>query len=153
MTVLPGELPGLMFEVFRASLEAAPPHPHWRLKYIAFPYAALEVLNSQGKPIVGVLIDARDWPHRPPSATPCSLDFRQRFAVKDCAAFIPKEAGENHIWDSARRLGQGAYFCVEGTREFHEDYGDALPWEAVRHLPNFSPVAIINNVVSILKRD
>lgn len=153
MAVLPGDLPQAFFEAFVGPIHQAPPHPSWRFLQSSFPYVALHVLDTKGQPILGLLLDATDWPHRPPRATPCSVDFRRRFGVKECAPFLHKEPGENHIYDNPLKLpGVGAYFCVEGTREFHEDYGDAMPWESVRHLGNFTPVAIVNNVVALIKR-
>lgn len=154
MPVFPGELGRVFFPSFADPIQSASASQHnWQVVYVAYPYLAVHVLNSERNAKLGILFDATDWPHRPPRAIPCTPDFTKRLASKEVAPFLLREGGENHVWDDAKRPGQGAYFCVEGTREFHEDYGDALSWESVRHLPNFGPVGIVNNVVSLLKRD
>lgn len=154
MPLLPGELGRMLFPDFADAIRAEAPHATaWRLLYVAYPVVAIHVLRLDGQPLVGLLLEVPDWPHKPPRVTPCSLDFRQRLNRKDIEGILKRDDGEPHVYDTYRRFEQGAYFCVEGTRDFHEDYGDALPWESVRHLGNFSPVAILHNVSDLLKRD
>ncbi len=157
MTILPRDIARQFWPEFREPiLRAEGYEQQWRPVMAAFPHVAVEVLDSTGQLLLGILFEAEDWPHKPPRAIPCSPDFKKRLDAQEARNLAKADddgSNEKHIWNDPKRPGHGCYFCVEGTRQFHDDYGDALPWESVRHLAEYGPVAIVNNVVDLVNRD
>ena len=153
MSLFPRELARAYFPKLLATLQGAESlGSRWRVVEHNFPYVAIHVIDTNGAPLVGLLVDGRDWPHRPFSVRGASPDFRRRLKALELPRILD-DAGEAHIYDDPKAPEGGAYFCVEGTREYHEDYGHVVVWENVRHLNEFQPIAVINNCVSMLNRE
>lgn len=133
----------------RAIAEARRPG-RWEFRQAAFPFVAVLVFDDRGQPLCGLVLDAANWPLRPPRVTPTSTDFRH--VLSSGQIKVKRDGTEGHVYEDAKRPGQGAYFCVEGTYEFHEDYARASPWHDVRHLSEFQPEAIVDNAVELLDR-
>lgn len=152
MSLLPRELASQFFpDLVEELQEATDLRNVWEMMDYNFPYIALHVFHEDGGVLIGLLLDAVDWPHRPFSAIPAAPNFRKRLPVKK----VPRakdNAGEVHVYNDPKAPGTGAYFCVEGTREYHEDHGDIVPWEWVRHLPQYKAVAVVNNCVDLVDR-
>jgi hypothetical protein len=153
MSILPRDLAQAFFpELLRALTSAKGLESRWRVVDHNFPFVALHVIHAEGMPLVGLLIDARDWPHRPFSVRAATPDFKRRLKAEELPR-IRDEAGEAHVYDDPKAMEAGAYFCVQGTREYHEDYAHVVAWENVRHLKEFEPVWVVNNCVSMLDRN
>jgi hypothetical protein len=153
MHILPRDLARAYFPDLLAALQGARGlESRWRVFGYNFPYIAIHVHHASGPAFIGLLVDASDWPHRPFSVRAATPDFSRRLKAEDLPR-IRDEAGEAHVYDDPKAIQSGAYFCVEGTREYHEDYGHVVPWEYVRHLKEFQPIAVINNCVAMLDRN
>lgn len=124
----------------------------WSFAGANFPNVALRVTDAEGQPFLGLVLEARDWPHRPPSVRAARPDFQARVPA-DAVPHLEDEHGEKHVYDDPKARGKGAYFCVPGTREYHEDLGDVVPWESVRDLPEFQPVAVVDTCTDLIDRD
>lgn len=84
MPLLPGELGRAFFPSFADQFrEESSRATSWKLIHVAYPLVAIHVMRIDGQPLLGLLFEAADWPHKPPRITPCSLDFRQRLNRKD----------------------------------------------------------------------
>lgn len=150
MALLPRQTARRFFPEFESSIRDARRPGVWGFEHAAFPFVAVTVLDERGRPLHGVVLNAEDWPLRPPRVMPTSLDFRRLLRATEVQRKV--EGAEAHVYEDPKRPGQGAYFCVEGTWEFHQDYARAVPWHDVRHLPEFQPAAILDNVVDLIDR-
>lgn len=133
------------------NLQAAQTHheDEWRLVYAAYPHIGIHVLDAEKRPSVGVLIDASDWPHRPLGFLPTDLSFTEQ-APYDALPKVPDPMGRPHL--VSRSFDGRPWFCVIGTREYHDHYHRILPWESIRHLPQNEPATILGECLSTLDR-
>ena len=120
----------------------------WQVIKKGYPFIGVGMLNTLAQQgMIALRVDMSEWPHRPFSIHVMTLDF-QNFIP---SAQVPKaEAvdGGCHIYDL---LGK-TWFCTQGTFEFHENYAEDLPWEAVRSNPNMQPAQIISRCVNLIDR-
>lgn len=124
-------------------------NPPWTLVSYGYPFIGIHVLNVKGEARIALRLDAAEWPHRPFGVRPMSLNFQANISEGS----IPKaEAVEGgcHIYADLR---QGtAWFCTQGTLEFHENYSEDLPWESVRDNANMQPEMIVSRCVALIDR-
>lgn len=135
-------------ELVESLQEAAPDHESWSLEYYEHPFIAVHVHNLEGAPALGILLDASDWPHRPPAYIPFNLSFKRRLAVEEIES-REDELGQRHVVATNGRV----WFCVQGTQQFHRHYGDILPWEEIRHLETASPKRVFLECIRCLDRE
>lgn len=152
MSIFPRDLARQYFDELLTELRSATGlESRWRVVDHNFPFIAIHVQHSSGPAFLGLLVDARDWPHRPISVRAATPDFKRRVPAQEVPRIV--EEGEAHVYNDPKSMEAGAYFCVPGTREFHEDYGHIVVWEGVRHLQEFRPIPVIDYCVSMLDRN
>lgn len=153
MAILPRELAKRFFpDLVDPLRKASEDRRYWSFVKANFPYVALRVTKDDGEAVLGLMLEARDWPHRPFSVRAARSDFRGRLPAQK----VPKvedEHGETHVYDDSKAPQKGAYFCIAGTREYHEDMAEAIPWESVRHLPPMQPASIVDACVDEIARE
>jgi hypothetical protein len=121
--------------------------PPWTVVTHVYPFIGIHVLNVKGEPRIALRLDASEWPHRPLSVRPMTLDFQNVVADQN----IPKaEAVEGgcHIYADVKR--GSTWFCTQGTMEFHENYSEDVPWESVRE--KMPPERIISRCLALIDR-
>lgn len=125
------------------ALESAP--RRWQIVYDQYPYFGLHISVGGAIHPVALLIEAEDWPHRSISVTPMDVKFSRWLLDREIPQ-TPDAHGVNHV---VFRNGR-PWFCVNGTREFHEHYKETLAWESIRHLEQNRPHQIIEACIDCL---
>lgn len=147
--LLPRHLSEEGFDEFLADLrDAANAAPRrWRIVYDHHPYVGIHLMVDEQVLAFALLIEAEDWPHKPPRVTPMTPDFRRWLQAHE----IPQKPDEHGVKHVVFRGNGRPWFCVNGTREFHDHYKESLPWESIRHLPQNRPHQILEACIEVLE--
>ena len=121
--------------------------PPWSLAAEGYPFIGIHVFNLKGEAKIALRLDASEWPHRPLGVLPMSLNFQMIIQAMNIPQAEAVEGG-CHIYTDLKR--GCAWFCTQGTMEFHENYSEDVPWEAVRD--NMPPEAIVSRCVALIDR-
>lgn len=120
----------------------------WRFLHASFPLIRVEVLDQNREPLLQLAINALNYPHRALGFTALSLQGQPI----PWNAVPPRSDSEGNTHVYALTDGR-AWFCTEGTDEFHSTYPSALAWEWTRQYPAGEPTRIIDAVVALIATD
>jgi hypothetical protein len=138
MAILHERVARAKFPALRDRFLAGEAGSAYRVVEATFPFILLQIHNATGQPAIGLLVDARNYPHRALRIIPYDLAFRKPLQPQDLPAVQDGE-GRTHIMGTA---DGASWFCVPGTDQYHSFYAAEVPWESVRSLPSNDPVEV-----------
>lgn len=127
-----------------AALEAAQDaYEHeWRLAAAPFPYLCIEIRRGPDTPLVGLLADARNYPHRALSITVTDVTFSKLLQG------VPRQAADTDRESLVfNKKTNRHWFCVPGTDEYHTQYSGVEPFDRIRGREEADPVQVITRCI------
>ncbi len=119
----------------------------WRIKEIYYPYIIIDVYSTNGKNLLILTLNLRNYNYFPPQVGLFTPDEKLIIKLKD-SAIIQDELGIKHIIAH----GTGAWICTPGTYKYHDFYYDIDRWEKGRYDISTNILELINRIISMIDR-
>ena len=119
----------------------------WRIKEIYYPYIIIDVYSTNGKKLLILTLNLRNYNYFPPQVGLLTTDERLIMKLKD-SAIVQDELGIKHIIAHAT----GVWICTPGTYKYHDFYYDMDRWEKGRYDISTNMIELINRIISMIDR-
>lgn len=110
----------------------------WRLEKSPFPYLCFHVVGPGGEPLLGLLADARNYPHRALSVTLTDPSFTG--TVGGVPSKPADTERERLVYNQDKRRH---WFCTPGTDEYHTHYSGVEPFDRIRGAEEIQPLEVV----------
>lgn len=117
----------------------------WRIESSPFPLIFLQVLGSDGLPVMGLKLDVQNYPHRAPSILLTDATCR-KYAQQAWS----KTGDTGRFGVFLNQQNQRFWFCTPGTDEYHGRYHDVEPFDRVRATEEVKPLETILRCIRFL---
>lgn len=119
----------------------------WQFEKSPFPYLCLHVMGPENSPLVGLLIDARNYPHRALSVTLTDLSFKGTIGI------VPGKPADTErrclVYNRSKRRH---WFCTPGTDEYHSHYSGVEPFDRIRGKAEAGPLEVVLRCIRHIDR-
>lgn len=119
----------------------------WKIKNIFYPNIFIDILSTNGKPLLVLSLNCRNYNYFPPQVGFLTPD-EKLIKKLNPDAIIPDDQGINHLI----KHNQGVWACTPGTYEYHDFYFDLDRWELERYGSTCNIIELINRIIGMINR-